>query len=410
MRRMLFAIAVVAFGCGTRKVEAVVAGGSGSTVQDAGTMVADASVEAPDAAVESPDGSAAPADAGLIDAGPIDAGTTSGAGPIVPTLEIVPEPGSTCASWLPSPPPPSDDVPDGGWTALSTDDIGDLAAIDIESGTWTVSVLHVFPGDGGTPHTVAGNVRALTPIPNGFMFERMDYGPCMICSTYLESWPTALSYSSWVFIGDPYPWHGNRSYAVRPGGGVYASYWAAPFMGDTYTFKFEERDEALQLVSQTDGISPHVTAVDRLDVAIESLDAGVRWIDGAGNPLSAIFDAKSDDAFPLIGGGLLTTDDHVVASGRSDVRPAPDWMRGRAANAYVVFGEGGYAFSDASCDVHVYSAGGELCGTLRFPGCTAPPQFGLDGTAIVKGSGGAWGLWRGLRRLAVASHELTAAL
>lgn len=168
-------------------------------------------------------------------------------------------------------------------------------------------------------------------------------------------------------------------------------------MGGASTFEFEERNGALQLVRSTGGISPHVAAVDRLDVAIESVDAGVRWIDGAGTPLSATFEAKADGAFPLIGGGLLTADDHVIASGRSDVRPAPDWMRG-GSNAFVVLGDRGYAFSDASCDVRVYSAGGERCGALRFPGCTAPPQFGLDGTAIVKGSGGVWGLWRGLLR------------
>jgi hypothetical protein len=398
MPRLLFAIAVAVFGCGTRKVEAVNAGGSGSAVpfdagaapaaDDAGTMAADASVEAPDAAVESPDASTTPPDAGVSDAGPI-----------VPALEIAPEPGSACASWLPSTPPLPSAIPDGVWIRLSTDAIGDLAAIDILFGTWTVPVLHVFPGDGGTPQTVAANVGTLTATRNGFLFESTVYGPCMICGTSLQSWPAALSYSSSVFIGDGYPWHVNRSYAVRPGGGIFASYGADPFMGTVlYPPEFEEFDEKLQLISRTDGIRPHVVAVDRLDVAIESTETGVRWIDGAGNPLTAVFDAKADGAFPLIGGGLLTTDDHVIASGTTGVQPAPDWMRGRAANAFVVLGERGYAFSDASCNVRVYSAGGEPCGTLSFLGCTAPPQFGLDGTAIVKGSDGAWGLWRGLLR------------
>ncbi|MCA1827553.1 MAG: hypothetical protein ABR567_00315 [Myxococcales bacterium] len=282
------------------------------------------------------------------------------------------------------------------WTRLDIDALGDMAGIDIQSGTWTVPVLHVTPADGGTTQTVAGNVRALTAIPSGFLFERTDYGPCMVCRTYLESWPAAHSYSSSVFIGDGYPWHGNRSYAVRRGGGIYASYWASPFMGDTWTFDFEERDEALQIVNQTDGISTHVVAVDRLDVAIESLDAGVRWIDPKGDPISGTFSATADSAFPLIGGGLLTTDDRIIASGRADVQPAPEWLRGRAANAFVVLGERAYAFTDADCKASIYSATGEFCGTFTFSGCGAPPRFGLDGTAIVSVNGGGWRLWRRL--------------
>src|SRR5207302_4992257 len=99
---------------------------------------------------------------------------------------------------------------------------------------------------------------------------------------------------------------------------------------------FEERNEALELVDQTDGISPHIAAVDRLDLAVESLDAGVRWIDVKANPLSGTFSATADGAFPLIGGGLLTRDDRIIPSGQADVQPAPDWLRGRAAGAFVV--------------------------------------------------------------------------
>ena len=84
---------------------------------------------------------------------------------------------------------------------------------------------------------------------------------------------------------------------MRPGGGVYASYWASPFMGDIWTFKFEERNEALAIVDETDGISPHIAAVDRLDLAVESLDAGVRWIDVKANPLSGTFSATADGAY-----------------------------------------------------------------------------------------------------------------
>lgn len=86
----------------------------------------------------------------------------------------------------------------------------------------------------------------------------------------------------------------------------------------------------------------------------------------------------------------------MIASGASDVQAAPEWLRGRAASAFVVLGQRAYAFTDAACNAGIYSATGEFCGTLTFPGCSAPPRFRLDGTAMVSLNGGGWGLWRRL--------------
>ena len=152
-------------------------------------------------------------------------------------------------------------------------------------------------------------------------------------------------------------------------------------------------DEALSVTSETTGVAPKIVAVDRLDRLVESGDAGVRWIDAHGTPLSSFFGATAEGAFPLIGGGLLTTDDRMIPSGDSQAQPAPDWLRGRAGSAFVVLSGRAYAFTDASCAARIYSAGGEFCGTLSFPGCSAPPRFGADDSAIVSLSGGGWGLW-----------------
>ena len=75
------------------------------------------------------------------------------------------------------------------------------------------------------------------------------------------------------------------------------------------------------------------------------------------------------------------------------VQAAPDWLRGRAAGAFVVLAGRAYAFTDASCVARIYSAAGEFCETLTFPGCSAPPRFGVDGSAIVSLPGGGWALW-----------------
>lgn len=356
---------------------------------------------APASAAPSPDGgSVAPSpDAGTVmvseDAGsPRDAGqpAPTDAGLVEPALKIELQPGAACAEWLPATAPSAAQPPPGAWTALFTDGLSDLAAVEVHRDVYgDVPQIH-FPADGGIAQaTIDQNVTATS---GGFLYTATQYGPCMVCRTLLRSWPSGGG----LFIGDGYPWHGSCSYQVRPQGGVYASCESSyPFTGGG-ALSLQQRDEALHLTSETMGIGPRIVAVDRLDRLVESGDAGVRWIDGQGAPLSGFFGAVAEGAFPLIGGGLLTTDDRVIPSGETQVTPAPDWLRGQAAGAFVVLAGRAYAFTDASCTARIYSAGGELCGQLAFQGCSAPPRFGADGSAIVALPGGAWRLWTRLLR------------
>jgi len=281
-------------------------------------------------------------------------------------------------------------VPPGTWTDLSTDGLSDLAGVQVDEMVYgNIPHVYFFRADGGITQTgygMAGNVAAT---PDGFLYTGTDYGPCLVCSTYLRSWPSGRA----LFIEDGYPWHGSCAYQVRPPGGVYATCEAAyPFEGGG-TLSLQQRDESLILTSETTGIAPKIVAIDRLDRLVESGNAGLRWMDAQGNPLTGFFAAIAEGAFPLIGGGLLTIDDHVIPSGDTHVQPAPDWLRGRAWGAFVVLADRAYAFTDRSCAARIYSTGGEFCGTLTFVGCSSAPRFGADGSAIVSLVGGDWGLW-----------------
>jgi len=365
MRSILLASAIV-LGCGSQMLNPSVVAST-----DAGPISGDAGLTGSDAGTP-------PADAGS----PQDAGQ--------PALDIELQPRAMCAAWMPATAPPAAQPPPGSWIGLYTDGLSDLAAVAIhEVVHGNIPHVQFFPADGGVDQVASGYDLNVSPTPDGFLYTATNYGPCMVCDTDLRSWPGGGG----LFIEDGYPWHGSCSYTVRPQGGVYAACESSyPFTGGG-DLSLQQRDEALNLTSETKGIGPHIVAVDRLDHLVESGDAGVRWIDAQGTPLSDFFGAKADGSFPLIGGGLLTTDDRVISSGDSVVQAAPGWLRGRAAGASVVLGGRAYAFSDAPCAARIYSAAGEFCGTLTFPGCSAPPRFGADGSAIVSLSGGGWGLW-----------------
>jgi len=64
----------------------------------------------------------------------------------------------------------------------------------------------------------------------------------------------------------------------------------------------------------------------------------------------------------------------------------------------VVLSGRAYAFTDGPCTASIYSAAGELCGRLTFPGCSANPRFGTDGTAIAAFDPAGVALWMGLLR------------
>jgi hypothetical protein len=296
---------------------------------------------------------------------------------------------------MPATAPPAAQLPPGSWIGLYTDGLSDLAAVAIHNEVYgNIPHIHFFPADGGADQVASQDDWKVSPTPGGFLYMATHYGPCMVCDTDLRSWPGGGD----LFIEDGYPWHGSCSYTVRPQGGVYAACESSyPFYGGGVLTLYQT-DETLNVTSKTTGIAPKIVAVDRLDRLVEAGDAGVRWIDAHGTPLSGFFGATAKGAFPLIDGGLLTADDRVVASGDNQLQPAPDWLRGRAAGAFVVLTGRAYAFTDASCAARIYSAGGEFCGTLKFPGCSAPPRFGADGSAIVSLHGGGWGLWIRLLR------------
>ncbi len=389
MRPILLAAAIV-WGCGSQVLTPSVPGSSQAS--DGGAVMASRDSGTPavpgDAGPAGSDGGTPAADAGWSQ----DAGQPAqpDAGPVEPALNIELQPAARCAGWIPATAPPAVRPPPGTWTGLYTDGLSDLAAVEVHNEVYgDIPHIHFFPEDGGLPQVAYGVDRNVAAMPDGFIYTATQYGPCLVCGTNLFSWPGRGG----LFIGDGYPWHGSCSYAVRPQGGVYAvcesSY---PFTGGG-VLSLQQLDEALSVTSETTGVAPKIVAVDRLDRLVESGDAGVRWIDAHGTPLSSFFGATAEGAFPLIGGGLLTTDDRMIPSGDSQTQPAADWLRGRAGSAFVVLSGRAYAFTDASCAARIYSAGGEFCGTLSFPGCSAPPRFGADDSAIVSLFGGGWGLW-----------------
>jgi hypothetical protein len=404
--RGIFLVGAILFACGSRPgpahfdsnnepaLDAGLDGGGVAAVPplpDAGY--------AGDASVSSQSDGGAVEDAGKppVDAGPPeDAGSTvdgGEGGAVDGALDITINPGSPCASWLPLASDSSVVLnPDGGtWDGVYTDGVGDVAV------TWGgkngdygwLQFSRFLPADGGAPAGVGGETLPI-PTPGGFLWAWSERGPCLICESYLQSWPSGNG----VFLGDGYPWDGSCSYARRPIGGVYtACQGAYPADRDGGVLTLQERDDGLRVIAETQGIAPTIIAVDRLDRLVVASPSGQQWIDAAGTSMSGSFSVDATGSAPLIGGGLLTLDDHVIPSGSAQVQTAPQWLQGHARQTFVVLDSRAYAFPSPSCEAAIYDSLGNLCGTLTFRGCTATPWFGPDGSAVAKLPNGAWKIW-----------------
>lgn len=342
--------------------------------------------------VQPPAGSAE-GDAGpsqpAVDARPIV--TTNGA------LSIAAEPASPCGAWLPGSISDAAAPPAGSWVSLYSDGAGDLAATYHDEKPVFAAPLNIqiFPADGGAPIDRTADSAPLAT-PSGFMWLDTTRGPCMVCDTGLIAWPSTKGIS----IGDGYPWHGYCDWTPRPLGGVDAVCQRDPFMGQGgYPPFLAQFDERLAELRRSDDLksAPVIVAVDRLDRIVESGSGGQRWIDADASPLSDWFKADATGALPLIGGGLVTTNDLLIPSGSSDVQPAPAWLKGRAGRGDIVLGGRAYAFPDGACGARLYDSEGDACGSVSVSGCSSL-RFGLDGSLFARMSDGRWQVWSGLLR------------
>jgi hypothetical protein len=311
-------------------------------------------------------------------------------------LTLAVEPGAACAVRLPMHIPDAAAVPAGPWAAIFTDGAGDLAATyhDDRPGLAFAAPLNIriCPADGSAPVDLSADGNPV-PDPEGFLWPDTFRGPCMVCATALWSWPSTKS----LFVGDGYPWHGSCTFELHVSSDAVCK--KADFMGQgAEPPSLQQFDDSLARVAVTPNVSPEpvIVAVDRLDRIVSGGSGGQRWIAVDSTPLSDWFDADATGALPLIGGGLLTNDDLVIASGKNDVRPAPDWLRGHANRADIVLGGNAYAFPEERCAADIYDAGGVRCGTVTVAGCASAPRFGLDGSAIVHMADGTWQIWRRL--------------
>jgi hypothetical protein len=328
-----------------------------------------------------------------------DAGTTSVAPPSVTEGALTVAPSSTaCGAWLPQSISTPTTLPSStSWLAVYTDGAGAIAATHFvpSLGPQAPVNITIFPGAGGAARDFGSDSDPI-PQPVGFVWTNTERGPCMVCDTALYTWPST---DRSFYTGDGYPWHGWCDWIVKPDGGLAASCQTAPFMGSgARPSKLWELDQGLAVLSQSDALpsEPAMIAADRAGAIVVSTDAGQRWIDGQGQPVSGTLEADATASFPLIGGGLLTKDDRVIASGSSNVTQAPGFLKGRASEAAVVLGERAYAFT-SGCTAQIASASGEACGSVSVQGCKSL-RFGVDGSAITSFGDGTWQVWTGLLR------------
>lgn len=149
-----------------------------------------------------------------------------------------------------------------------------------------------------------------------------------------------------------------------------------PFASATISVIVDAHDRTLLLVS-----GPRFSGVS-------AGDAGARWFDAAGNPLTEWFDAGSfGGLLPLIGGGAAVRSGSAwvasIESGKAELsKPPPGFVANR--NAVVVLGGRAYAMVPygAAGTIDIVEPGGRTCASLLTVSAADRFSIGKDGTLI----------------------------